>query len=83
VRASAVPLVDAFNLSDFVVGSPFGRYDGDIYTHYFEKVKRARTCSRAVRKTAEAGARANRIYWCQRIGGFARRSQRVRAAAVL
>ena len=53
VRADAVPLVDAFNLSDFVVGSPFGRYDGDIYTHYFDKVRRARTLSTTMGEQCE------------------------------
>ncbi|KAI3633696.1 hypothetical protein MIR68_008643 [Amoeboaphelidium protococcarum] len=38
IRKDAVPLVDAFNLPDFVLNSPLGRYDGDIYTHYFNKV---------------------------------------------
>jgi acyl-CoA oxidase len=28
IRSQAVPLVDAFNLSDFFVRSPLGRYDG-------------------------------------------------------
>eukprot|EP00013_Stygamoeba_regulata_P023642 CAMPEP_0177643802 /NCGR_PEP_ID=MMETSP0447-20121125/8342_1 /TAXON_ID=0 /ORGANISM="Stygamoeba regulata, Strain BSH-02190019" /LENGTH=702 /DNA_ID=CAMNT_0019146107 /DNA_START=165 /DNA_END=2273 /DNA_ORIENTATION=+ len=40
VRKEAVPLVDAFNYPDFML-SPLGRYDGDIYTHYFEMVRRA------------------------------------------
>lgn len=39
VRKDAIPLVDSFGLTDFVVSSPLGRYDGDIYRHYFEKVK--------------------------------------------
>ena len=43
MKEDAVPLVDAFNLSDFVIGSPLGRYDGDIYRAYFDKVKRSRT----------------------------------------
>ena len=42
VRQDANPLVDSFGLSDFIINSPLGRYDGDIYRHYFEKVKRAR-----------------------------------------
>jgi len=42
VRADCVPLVDAFNFSDFVVGSPMGRFDGDIYRHYFHTVTHAR-----------------------------------------
>ena len=39
IRKDAVPLVDAFNLSDFVLNSPLGRHDGDVYTHYFAKVR--------------------------------------------
>lgn len=42
VRQDANPLVDSFGLTDFIVNSPLGRYDGDIYRHYFDKVKRAR-----------------------------------------
>ena len=41
VRDQAVPLVDAFGLSDFLITSPLGRYDGDIYRHYFDRVNRA------------------------------------------
>jgi acyl-CoA oxidase len=39
VRADAVPYVDAFSFSDFVVQSPLGRNDGNIYEHYFNEVK--------------------------------------------
>jgi acyl-CoA oxidase len=28
IRSQAVPLVDSFNLSDFFIRSPLGRYDG-------------------------------------------------------
>lgn len=38
LRRDAVPLVDAFNYPDFLLNSPLGRYDGDIYTHYFARV---------------------------------------------
>jgi acyl-CoA oxidase len=38
VRKEAVALVDAFNLSDYIINSPFGRYDGMIYDHYFNRV---------------------------------------------
>eukprot|EP01121_Diplochlamys_sp_Union-15-3_P005599 TRINITY_DN1592_c0_g1_i1.p1 TRINITY_DN1592_c0_g1~~TRINITY_DN1592_c0_g1_i1.p1 ORF type:complete len:702 (-),score=118.60 TRINITY_DN1592_c0_g1_i1:21-2126(-) len=41
VRPQAVSLVDAFNFSDHLINSPLGRYDGNIYKHYFEMVKRA------------------------------------------
>lgn len=29
VRKQAVPLVDAFNIPDFILNSPLGRYDGN------------------------------------------------------
>jgi len=45
LRTQAVPLVDAFNLSDVLLNSPLGRYDGDIYTHYLDVVKNAPNCS--------------------------------------
>ncbi|KAF7726815.1 fatty-acyl coenzyme A oxidase [Apophysomyces ossiformis] len=41
VRDQAIPLVDAFNLSDFIINSPLGRADGNVYVHYFEQVKRS------------------------------------------
>ncbi|CAO3678786.1 unnamed protein product [Rhizopus stolonifer] len=41
VRDQAIPLVDSFNLSDYVVNSPLGRADGNVYVHYFEQVKRS------------------------------------------
>lgn len=40
IRKMAVSLTDTFNLSDFVISSPFGRYDGNVYEHYFDLVKR-------------------------------------------
>ena len=41
IRKDAVPLVDAFNLSDYIINSPFGRFDGNVYEHYFQQVNRA------------------------------------------
>ncbi|KAJ1960975.1 fatty-acyl coenzyme A oxidase [Dipsacomyces acuminosporus] len=38
VRKDAIPLTDAFNYTDYVVNSPLGRYDGNIYEKYFELV---------------------------------------------
>lgn len=38
VRRDAVPLTDAFNYTDYLVNSPLGRYDGDVYEKYFELV---------------------------------------------
>ena len=40
VRAFAIPLIDSFSLSDFVINSPFGRYDGDVYRAYFDMIRR-------------------------------------------
>jgi len=39
IREVAVPLVDSFNLPDFILRSPLGRKDGNIYESYLEKVK--------------------------------------------
>ena len=39
VRKDAVPYVDAFSFTDFVVQSPLGRRDGNVYEHYFNEVK--------------------------------------------
>lgn len=36
-----MPLVDAFALSDHIINSPLGRYDGQIYEAYFDQVRRA------------------------------------------
>ncbi|KAI9031818.1 acyl-CoA dehydrogenase/oxidase C-terminal [Phycomyces nitens] len=41
VRDQAIPLVDSFNLSDFMINSPLGRADGNVYEHYFDQVKRS------------------------------------------
>ncbi|KAI7834896.1 acyl-CoA dehydrogenase/oxidase C-terminal [Kickxella alabastrina] len=38
IRKDAVPLTDAFGYTDYVVNSPLGRYDGDVYEKYFELV---------------------------------------------
>lgn len=38
VRDQAIPLTDAFNLSDYFINSSLGHYDGDLYKHYFNKV---------------------------------------------
>ncbi|EPQ29503.1 uncharacterized protein PFL1_02722 [Pseudozyma flocculosa PF-1] len=39
-RQFAIPLVDSFAISDHVLNSPIGRYDGDIYREYFRMVRR-------------------------------------------
>lgn len=41
VRKDAVPFVDAFNFPDFLLNSPLGAFDGDIYKHYFQTVLEA------------------------------------------
>jgi len=41
VRAEAVLLVDSFNYPDYIVNSPLGRYDGNVYERYYDQVKRA------------------------------------------
>jgi len=41
IRKDAVPLVDSFNFPDFALCSPLGRYDGQVYKHYMEIVKKA------------------------------------------
>eukprot|EP00842_Homolaphlyctis_polyrhiza_P003945 jgi/Hompol1/4551/HPOL_000107-RA len=38
LRSDVIPLTDAFNFSDFIINSPLGKYDGDIYKSYFELV---------------------------------------------
>ncbi|KAI8379209.1 acyl-CoA dehydrogenase/oxidase C-terminal [Radiomyces spectabilis] len=41
VRDQAIPLVDSFNLTDYMINSPLGRADGNVYVHYFEQVQRS------------------------------------------
>ncbi|KAI9347166.1 acyl-CoA dehydrogenase/oxidase C-terminal [Zopfochytrium polystomum] len=40
IRKQAVCLTDSFGFSDYFINSPFGRYDGNIYEHYFRAVQR-------------------------------------------
>jgi len=42
VRQVSASLVDAFNVPDFILNSPLGRKDGDIYQKYWEAVKSSR-----------------------------------------
>ncbi|TPX64979.1 acyl-CoA oxidase [Spizellomyces sp. 'palustris'] len=44
LRNDVVPLMDAFGRPDFLLKSPLGRYDGDIYNAYFDTVTRAPDC---------------------------------------
>lgn len=41
VRTYAVSLIDAFRYSDHIINSPFGRYDGNVYSAYFNAVRAA------------------------------------------
>ena len=38
LRPDALPLVDAFGISDFVLNTPLGRADGDVYAAYLRTV---------------------------------------------
>ncbi|KAF9332030.1 fatty-acyl coenzyme A oxidase [Podila minutissima] len=40
VRQEYIPLIDAFNYTDYMINSPLGVYDGNVYEKYFEQVKR-------------------------------------------
>ncbi|OMH84762.1 Acyl-coenzyme A oxidase 3 [Zancudomyces culisetae] len=40
VRKVAILLVDSFGYTDYVINSPFGRYDGNIYETYYNLVTR-------------------------------------------
>jgi acyl-CoA oxidase len=42
VRQNALAFVDAFDLSDSIINSPFGRYDGNVYEHYLEATKKGK-----------------------------------------
>jgi acyl-CoA oxidase len=37
IRPDAIPLTDAFGLTDYVINSPLGCADGDVYRRIFEK----------------------------------------------
>jgi alkylation response protein AidB-like acyl-CoA dehydrogenase len=39
LRRDAVVLVDSFDLPDFVIKSEIGKFDGNIYENYFNKIK--------------------------------------------
>jgi len=41
LRPDCITLVDSFNLSDFIINSPMGRYDGDIWNSYYSQIKAA------------------------------------------
>ncbi|KAF9360291.1 acyl-Coenzyme A oxidase [Mortierella sp. NVP85] len=41
LRKDAVPLVDAWNIPDYVLKAPIGKYDGNIYPAYFATVNAA------------------------------------------
>ncbi len=39
IRPQAIPLTDAFGLTDYVINSPLGCADGDVYRRIFEKTR--------------------------------------------
>jgi acyl-CoA oxidase len=41
IRADAIPLTDSFAYSDYIINSPLGAFNGDIYEQYFNLVKTA------------------------------------------
>jgi acyl-CoA oxidase len=41
VRKDAISITDSFNFTDFIINSPLGRYDGNIYESYFSLVNAA------------------------------------------
>jgi len=41
IRPQLVPLTDAFGLTDYVINSPLGCYDGDVYRRMFERVQQS------------------------------------------
>ncbi|KAI7947209.1 hypothetical protein MJO28_009117, partial [Puccinia striiformis f. sp. tritici] len=41
VRGCVVLLIDAFRHSDHIINSPFGKYDGHVYSAYFNAVQAA------------------------------------------
>ncbi|CAG8519941.1 5443_t:CDS:10 [Paraglomus brasilianum] len=43
-RKEVIPLVDAWAVPDFILKAPLGRYDGDIYPAYFNRVRNTPGC---------------------------------------
>jgi len=39
MKLTAVPLVDSFALSDHIINSPLGKWDGSVYESYFAQVQ--------------------------------------------
>ena len=37
IRPQVIPLTDSFGLTDYVINSPLGCADGDVYRRIFEK----------------------------------------------
>lgn len=46
LRSQVVPLTDAFGLSDYVINSPLGCYDGDIYRRMMDRIKESNPLGR-------------------------------------
>ncbi|KAJ3379045.1 fatty-acyl coenzyme A oxidase [Lobulomyces angularis] len=40
LRKDCIILTDSWNLSDHIINSPLGRFDGNVYEHYFNLVKK-------------------------------------------
>ena len=38
VRKDCISITDSFNFTDFIINSPLGKYDGNIYEAYFSQV---------------------------------------------
>ena len=38
LRQQCIPISDSFGFPDFVLKSPFGRYDGNVYESFFQRV---------------------------------------------
>ena len=41
LRPDVCALIDAFNLPDFILDSPLGRRDGQVYSHFMQSIKNA------------------------------------------
>lgn len=39
IRQYSVPLIDSFALSDHIINSPLGKWDGSVYESYFAQVQ--------------------------------------------
>ncbi|KAI9594845.1 hypothetical protein BDF19DRAFT_423262 [Syncephalis fuscata] len=44
LRKDAVPLVDSWGFPDFIIKAPIGRYDGNIYPAYLDRLRHSDDC---------------------------------------